>query len=261
MQSTAETLRLSWRLRRAWWFTATARTRARFARTLLGSFWLGLSNLLSIAALSLVYGVVFQVPNFREYVVYLGIGLVLWGLLASSVSSAASLFEVNSRNLLNNNIHPVFYTLEEWIFQIQTFVQSFLLVMLVLACIKPVLLLHLFGAAPLPLLNMMLFVYWLPLMVCLLGARSRDLYQLVPIVLQLIFLVSPILYRKASLGQMAWIATWNPLYVLLDGVRAALLEGSISWKRQLLLLVVNGFGIWFGLRWLERDRARLPFLF
>lgn len=261
MQSTVETLQLSWHLRRAWWFTATARTRARFARTLLGSFWLGLSNLLSIGALSLVYGVVFQVPNFREYVVYLGIGLVIWGLIASSVSSAASLFDVNSRNLLNNNIHPVFYTLEEWVFQIQTFVQSFLLVMLVLACIKPVLLIHLLIQAPLPLLNLVLFVYWLPLVVCLLGARSRDLYQLVPIVLQLVFLVSPILYRKASLGSVGWIANWNPLYIVLDGVREALVYGLFSWKRQLFLLLINGVGIWWGLRWLERDRARLPFLF
>ena len=53
------------------------RTRARFARTFLGSFWLGLSNLLSIAALALVYGAVFKVQDFSTYVVYLGIGLVV----------------------------------------------------------------------------------------------------------------------------------------------------------------------------------------
>ena len=55
-----DTVHDAWRMRRAWWFTATARTRARFARTFLGSFWLGLSNLLSIAALALVYGTVFK---------------------------------------------------------------------------------------------------------------------------------------------------------------------------------------------------------
>ena len=36
----------------------------RFARTFFGSFWLGLSNLLSIAALALVYGAVFKVQDF-----------------------------------------------------------------------------------------------------------------------------------------------------------------------------------------------------
>lgn len=159
---------------------------------------MGLSNLLSIAALSLVYGAVFKVDNFSSYVVYLGIGLVTWGLIASSITSAGTLFEANSKNILNNNTHPVFYTLEEWAFQLQTFAQSFVLVVLVLALIKPVLVLHLFGPALLPLVNLLLFVYWLPLLICLLGANYRDFYQLIPIGMQLVFLVSPILYQKRA---------------------------------------------------------------
>ena len=67
--SVCSTLKDAWHMRRAWWFTATARTRARFARTFLGSFWLGLSNLLSIAVLALVYGTVFKVQDFNDYVV------------------------------------------------------------------------------------------------------------------------------------------------------------------------------------------------
>ena len=52
-------IRYAWRSKEVWWYTATARTKARFARTILGGFWLGLSNLLSIAALAGVYGTVF----------------------------------------------------------------------------------------------------------------------------------------------------------------------------------------------------------
>ena len=86
--SVLATLCDGWRMRRAWWFTATARTKARFARTTLGSFWLGLSNLLSIAALALVYGTVFKVQDFNTYVVYLGLGLVVWNGISSAISSA-----------------------------------------------------------------------------------------------------------------------------------------------------------------------------
>ena len=49
------------------------------------------------------------------------------------------------------------------------------------------------------------------MIVCLLGARYRDFYQLVPIFLQLVFLLSPILYQKSNLGAMAWTANLNPL--------------------------------------------------
>ena len=108
--------------RRAWWYTATARTRARFARTTLGSFWLGLSNLLSILSLGIVYGTVFQVDNLKSYFLYLGFGLVIWNSIAASISSAPQLFAHNSSNIRNMNLHPLFYTLEEWAFQLQTFV-------------------------------------------------------------------------------------------------------------------------------------------
>ena len=85
-----ESLAYGWRSRRAWWFTATSRTRARFARTALGGFWLGLSNLLSIAALSLVYGTVFKVQDFSNYAVFLGTGLVVWNALAAAIGSFPS---------------------------------------------------------------------------------------------------------------------------------------------------------------------------
>lgn len=87
MKSILEAIRYGWRSRRAWWFTATARTQERFARTTLGSFWLGLSNLLSIAPLLAVYGSVFKVQDYQAYAIYLGTGLIIWNTLATAIQS------------------------------------------------------------------------------------------------------------------------------------------------------------------------------
>lgn len=260
MNAVDKSLHYAWHSRRAWWFTATARTKARFARTALGSFWLGLSNLLSIAALSVVYGTVFQVQDFGRYVVYLGCGLVIWNAIATSVSSAPGLFEYNSEHLKNTNLNPIFYTLEEWAFQIQTFIQSLLLVLLALSAYQPSLYLHLFRAGLLPLLNLVLFLYWLPLIICLLGARFRDLFQLVPIIVQLVFLLSPILYERKNLGHWAWTADFNPFYRFLSPLRHALINGELKVEHDLSLLAVNLVGIWIALMLLERQRRHLPFL-
>ena len=131
--SVRSTVTDAWRMRRAWWFTATSRTRARFARTFFGSFWLGLSNLLSIGALALVYGTVFKVQDFSTYVVYLGVGLVVWNGISAAIGSAPNLFEHNHAHVQNTNLNPIFYVLEEWAFQVQTFLQSFALVVLALS--------------------------------------------------------------------------------------------------------------------------------
>ena len=259
-ESVRRILRHAWESRRVWWFTATARTRARFARTTLGSFWLGLSNLFSIAVLAAVYGTVFKVQNFSVYVVYLGLGLVVWSTISASVSGAPNLFEHNRDHLHNINLHPIFYTLEEWAFQLQTFLQSFLMVLLALTFFQHDLLLNLLLRGWLPLLNLFLFMYWVPMLTCLLGARFRDLYQLVPIVLQLVFLLSPILYEKKNLGALAWTATINPLYRILSPVRHTLISGEVQWGVGFVLLVVNVFGIWIAIRLLSGERRTLPFL-
>ena len=258
--SSMETLREAWRMRRVWWFTATARTRARFARTLFGSFWLGLSNLLSIAALALVYGTVFKVQDFNTYVVYLGLGLVVWNSLGAAIGTAPNLFEHNHAHVHNTNIPPVFFTLEEWAFQLQTFAQSFAFVVLVLSWFQRNLLLNLLLFGWLPMLNLALFLFWFPLLVCLLGARYRDLYQLVPIILQLVFLLSPILYKKTNLGAMAWTATVNPVYQILSPIRDTLMTGEVSLSKGLLLLAMNVIGLIFSINHLNRERPNLPFL-
>ena len=86
-------------------------------------------------------------------------------------------------------------------FQVQTFLQSFALVVLALSWFQHNLLLNLLAYC-FAIAKFVFVSFWVPTIVCLLGARYRDFYQLVPIVLQLVFLLSPILY-KDNLGEMA----------------------------------------------------------
>jgi lipopolysaccharide transport system permease protein len=260
MSIITESLLYAWKSRRAWWFTATARTQERFARSTLGSFWLGISNLLSITVLAAVYGTVFKVQDFHEYVIYLGLGLVVWNTLASAVQSAPTLFKVNATNIKNTATNPIFYTFEEWSFQVQTFLQSFALVFMVLTLLKPILLLHLFKAGILPLLNLLLLLYWLPLIVCLLGARYDDFFQLIPILLQLTFLLSPILYKKEALGQFSWAADWNPLYKIIAAIRDSLTNGDPMIWHNLATAALNIAGVVTSIWILGRQRKNLPFL-
>jgi lipopolysaccharide transport system permease protein len=260
MGNMIESLYYAWKSRRAWWFTATARTKARFARTIFGGFWLGLSNLLSIMALATVYGTVFKVNHFPTYIVYVGLGLVTWNSLSGAISSAPTLFEHNASQLRNTNLDPIFYTLEEWAFQVQTFLQSFALVLIGLTFFDRSLPLHMITSGWLPLANFIVFIYWVPLLICLLGARYRDTYQLVPIALQLVFLLSPILYEKKNLGALGWTADFNPIYRVISPLRASLLHGSIDLPQVLAVSIMNIVGLAISLWMLNKERRFLPFI-
>jgi lipopolysaccharide transport system permease protein len=110
------------------------------------------------------------------------------------------------------------------------------------------------------LLNLLLFLYWVPVIVCLLGARYRDVYQLVPIALQLVFLLSPILYEKKNLGALSWTADLNPLYRVLSPLRDSLIEGRLLGWKDALLLLANLLGILLATWLINRERRHLPFL-
>ena len=142
------------RTARAWCYSAWLRTLARFSRTYLGSFWLGLSNLLSVALLGAVYGAVFNIANPWDYVVYLGLGYTIFGFISLTVISASTLFSMRSDQLINNSLPAIFYCLEEWAFQVQTFAQSLAIVMIPILFIKPVLWLHALTSMWLPILNL-----------------------------------------------------------------------------------------------------------
>ena len=255
-----DNLKFAYKTRNAWWYTASSRSRARFARTTLGSFWLGFSNLLSIGTLGIVYGTVFSVEDFQSYFIYLGFGLVVWNAISSSISNAPNLFSHNSSNIKNMNLKPIFYTLEEWSFQLQTFIQSFVLVFFVFLFFQSTLIVNLLLCSWIPLLNLIIFIYWFPLIVCLISVRFTDIAQLVPIVLQLVFLTSPILYRKESLGSLEWITNVNFVYQVLDPLRESIINGTIDYQNSFLLLILNFVGLFLTIRLLDIESRRLPFL-
>lgn len=247
------------RLRRVWWFSATARTKARFARTKLGSYWLGLSNLLSVGLLVFLYGTIFKVESFKDYAIYLAIGMTLWNSLSMAIGTAPTLFE-SQRDLLNNsNIDHSYYIMQEWAFNIQSFFQSISIVLVVICFIDPSIILHIF-LSPIPLINYLLVMLWLPSIICILGARFQDLYQLVPIILQLGFLVTPILYYKKSLGSLQFLSHSNPFYQIISPLRQVLLTGEIMLKRDLAILFLNIIFLIISWYFIKKSRSDINFL-
>ena len=77
------------------------------------------------------------------------------------------------------------------------------------------------------------------MIIALISFRLSDFAQLVPIVLQLIFLISPILYRKENLGDLNWITNINFLYILIDSLRSSLITASVNYDSQILIFGIN----------------------
>jgi len=109
-------------------------------------------------------------------------------------------------------------------------------------------------------LNLFIFIYWFPVLICLISVRFTDIAQLVPIALQLVFLTSPILYRKESLGSIGWITNFNFIYQILEPLRFSIVNGSLNYQNSILILFFNFVGLLLTIILLHMENKRLPFL-
>ena len=258
MKTTIELLIYCFNTRRAWWYTAISKTKARYARTALGSLWLGISTMFTVLCLGFIYGKVFNVDNLFNYFLYLGFGLLIWNSICDSINSAPLIFSRNESSIKNSKLKPIFFVCQEWAFQIQNFFQAFAMVGGVFYLMSPNLVGNLIYT-PIHLINFALLTFWMPLLIAILGIRFTDLFQLLPVLTNLLFLLSPILYVKKNLGRAGLIADFNPIYQILRLLRDAMIEGQSFFRLGLIIMTINFLMLLITLNIYNRVKRKIVF--
>ena len=202
---------------------------------MLGSSWIGLSTLLTMAVLGTIYGTLTGVDDWSAYWVYVALGLVSWNTLASTLTASCTLLERSRERLLNQPLPVGVVVLEEWLSSSVALLIALAAVLLVMGLLEPQLWSHLLLGGWLGLLNLLLGCLWLTLLIAPIAVCIADLHQLMPVLLQIGFLASPILFYRQSLGSLSWVANLNPLYSWVRLARDPFL-GHPHWGVQALVL-------------------------
>lgn len=220
--------------------------RHRYARSVIGPFWITLSMVLLILTISSVWSLIFKI-HLREYLPYLTVGMVYWGLFHTSITEASGIFPVNVGYIkqVRNSYFIFIFQLIYRNFLI--FTHNVVVVLFVLVVLSPPTVEGLFLA----LLGLALFLLntvWLGAFVGLLGCRYRDLQPIIASVLQVFFYVTPIMYMETSIRSgYSLFFDLNPMYHMLSVVRAPLLLGTLPIGSAIFLLItaVVGFTVTF----------------
>ena len=113
-------------------------------------------------------------------------------------------------------------------------------------------------AAP-GLLLLLFGIFWASLLLGLLGARFRDITQIVSNVLQLLFFLTPIFWPLASLApEHAGLIALNPVFAFIDIIRSPLLgvaPSPSSWPIALGVSAATAIIAYFALSRLRRHVA------
>ncbi|MDH3579563.1 MAG: ABC transporter permease [Hyphomicrobiales bacterium] len=226
-----------WRL--AWLFAAANLTEARRVNkiALTTPF---LSVLLQVGFLGLVYGALFG-ADIKHYIPYLAVSLALWHSISVFVTNAVGYNDIANRHLNFTTLSPYTIHLSGLIETILLLLAKMLAACLVVIAIEqgvPAwtnLLMTVIG-----MIVLALFMFFLGILVAYVFDWFRFLRALLPQLLFLAFLITPVIWQKEQLQRIAWLADFNPLAHVLEIVRAPLLGESLPWTSLGIVIAMTG---------------------
>jgi len=243
---------LAWRIwARLGWYDLLA----RYRRSFIGPLWLILTLAFYTAALSLVYSTLFK-TNIEKFIPLVATGMLLWTLIAGALGEGPQTF-TESQEYIKQVRQPLFiYVCRVAWRHIVAFGHNFIVVIIVVVLTKgwpgPVFLLAIPGW-----LLVVVNLLWLLLVLSILGARFRDVQPIVNTLTQVVFFVTPIFWSVELLGSRKWIADLNPIYHLIEVVRAPLLGDVPSFISYLAATLMTCGGWLVALYLFARFRNRI----
>ena len=235
------------------WSLVAADTRARWGGTRLGILWPLIQPLGLTALLSFVLGQIFG-QDIRSYAPYVFTGLVTWDFITSSIS-AGSLSFLQADAYIKQTRRPLaMYSLRTVLASAITFT----LALCAAAAWSAIALNQNVGPAYFFLLVvpfLLVGIFWpFATILALAGARYRDLSHSTGLVLQAIWFASPVYFlEEVFLGAgLGYLVYWNPVYHILELVRAPLLRGeapNVATGFFLLSIMIFGYlSAWIALK-------------
>lgn len=196
--------------------------RQRYSGSVLGSFWITASTGLLVACLTLIFAAPLgSTPAL--YAPFVAVGLVLWHVIQLSLNEAAGVFVVTGDTIRHLPIPlsaQVFRLV--WRNAIVLAHNSVLIPIVFVLCRVEM---HATAWLAVPgLLLLLLNIAATTMLLGLLGARFRDVGQIVGNLTQLLFFATPIFWLPSILGaDRAWAVALNPVFAFIDIVRAPLI--------------------------------------
>jgi ABC-type polysaccharide/polyol phosphate export permease len=245
----------SWRM---WLLLGMNDIRQRYRRSRLGQFWITLAMLVNIVSLGVLYSYLFQQP-ISQYLPYLGVGIVVWGLLSALVLEACSVF-ISSEGFMRQ------VPLPKTVLVHRMLVRNSIIFLHNLIILPPLFII--FGVpvgwgalyALAGLAAILLNGIWAGLLLGTICARFRDMPQIVASMMQVVFYLTPVMWERRQLPErLSWIYKYNPFQCFLTVVRDPLLGQPtplLAWE-VVGAVTLAGFAV--AALFFSRFRARIVY--
>lgn len=234
-----------WEYRDLLYFLIWRDLKGRYRQTALGPLWFVLQPLMSMVLYSLIFGSIARLPSDNQpYTVFTYVALLPWGFFANAVSAGTNSL-LGSIGLISKVYFPrLIAPLAQMLSSLVDLSISLAILAVMLAYYQT---------------DVTWGIVLLPVYLAILGAmglgfglwfsgiivRFRDFGQIVGFLVRVLMYLSPVVYSmsliEAQFPQWLWLYRLNPVTVVIDGFRWALLGSGYApdWTLGVAALVAG----------------------
>ncbi|MCW6510896.1 ABC transporter permease [Lichenifustis flavocetrariae] len=241
-----------------WFLLGVSDIRQRYKRSRFGQFWITLSMGIFIGGIGVVYSALFNQP-VAQYIPHVAVNMTVWTLISGVVGDAANVFTQSAMYMRQDALPKTIFIMRLIIRNIVVFAHNVVIVPLAFI---------IFGIIPTPLvfaaipglIIVILALFLITLILGVLSTRFRDLAQITQNALQLLFFITPIMWRsdQLSAGRQI-IVVLNPFASLLQLVADPLLGIEPQPHTYIASFTFIAFLLVLALPLFARFRARLVY--
>jgi lipopolysaccharide transport system permease protein len=201
----------------------------RYKQTYLGIIWAIIRPVLTMLVFLFAFKNVAKISDISGFPIQLIIfsGVIFWNLFSNTFQAVSNSILANN-NLVSKVYFPrliiAFSSIAVSLFDFFIGLIVYIILSLYLVHTLPILMLLL----PLAVILTLLFSIGLGLIFCSFSVKYRDFLQMIPLIVQYGFFVSPIVYTAKSLQISNWFnlyATVNPIVGIVEYARILLIPG------------------------------------
>ena len=213
--------------------------KVKYKASIIGYFWSVISPLMQGLVFFLAFGIFMRFPQ-ENYLLFLLSALYPWQWISNSLSHAPKIFLSNPA-LVKKIYFPrffmpttsVFLDMIHLLFALPVY---FLFVLLYGLPLSPALILYI----PLMLLITYVTVASLSVVFACVNVYVRDLENIMPLVLQMLFFLTPVIYSVDVVPEKIRLVLYcNPFFALISSWRSVLLEGVMPWDLWSIALAIS----------------------
>jgi lipopolysaccharide transport system permease protein len=229
----------------------------RYRRSTLGPFWSTVNTAVTVVALGLVYSQILNLP-IRQLMPYVCVGLIIWGFISAIMLDAGSLFSGSESYIKQVRLPYLMYVCRFVFSKVVLLAHDLPIYFLLLLYFQ----IWPGGAVLYAIPGFLLLVInaaFASLFIGMASARFRDIPRIIASLVQVLFLVTPIMWTPDLLGSQLYLAHGNPFFHLIEIVRAPLLGDVPSAETWMVTLAITAVNATVTVYFFLRFRARIAY--